>query len=63
MNLLFEAGLRECGQATLADRVRASSLALFDRSGFHEYYDPLTGAGLGGTTFSWTAASWLHMQT
>lgn len=63
MNLLFEAGLRECGETALAERVRASSLALFDASGFHEYYDPLTGAGLGGTTFSWTAASWLHMQT
>lgn len=62
MNLLIEAGLRDSGETALAERVRASSLALFDRSGFHEYYDPLTGAGLGGTTFSWTAASWLHRQ-
>jgi hypothetical protein len=63
MNLMFEVGLRERGETALAGRVRASSLALFDASGFHEYYDPLTGAGLGGTTFSWTAASWLHMQS
>jgi len=63
MNLMFEAGLRERGETALADRIRASSLALFDASGFHEYYDPLTGAGLGGTTFSWTAASWLHLQS
>jgi Trehalase len=63
MNLLIEAGLREQQQTALADRVRACSLALFDASGFHEYYDPLTGVGLGGTTFSWTAASWLHMQS
>jgi len=62
MNLLIETGLRECGETALAERVRASSLALFERSGFHEYYDPLTGAGLGGTTFSWTAASWLWLQ-
>jgi glycogen debranching enzyme len=59
MNLLIEAGLREAGETALAERVEAASLALFDRSGFHEYYDPITGAGLGGTTFSWTAASWL----
>jgi Trehalase len=59
MNLLFEAGLRDAGESALADRIVASSLALFERSGFHEYYDPLTGDGLGGTTFSWTAASWL----
>jgi alpha,alpha-trehalase len=62
MNLLIEAGLREAGEIALADRVRTSSLALFEQSGFHEYYDPLTGAGLGGTTFSWTAASWLHLR-
>jgi alpha,alpha-trehalase len=62
MNLLFEAGLRDAGESALADRIVASSLALFERSGFHEYYDPLTGAGLGGTTFSWTAASWLVRQ-
>jgi glycogen debranching enzyme len=60
MNLLTEVGLRDCGETALAERVRASSLALFDRSGFCEYYDPLTGAGLGGATFSWTAATWLH---
>jgi hypothetical protein len=63
MNLMFEAGLRECGHTALAEHVRASSLALFERSGFHEYYDPLSGAGLGGTMFSWTAATWLHLQS
>lgn len=62
MNLLIATGLREQGQGALADRVDAASFALFERSGFHEYYDPLTGAGLGGTTFSWTAATWLHLQ-
>jgi alpha,alpha-trehalase len=54
--------LRECGHTALADRVRASSQALFDSTGFHEYYDPLTGAGLGGTSFSWPAAIWLWQQ-
>ena len=62
MNLLIEAGLREAGEAALADRVRHSSAALFERSGFHEYYDPLDGRGLGGTQFSWTAATWLYWQ-
>lgn len=59
-NLLIEAGLRDGGETTLADRIERSSLALFEQSGFHEYYDPATGAGLGGTRFSWTAATWLH---
>jgi hypothetical protein len=62
MNLLIEAGLRETGEAALADSIQASSIALFERSGFHEYYDPIDGSGLGGTQFSWTAASWLFRQ-
>lgn len=63
MNLLFETGLRECGHGGPADRIRASSLELFETSGFHEYYDPISGAGLGGRAFSWTAATWLWRQT
>ncbi len=62
MNLLIESGLRDAGEIVLAERVKASSMALFDRSGFHEYYDPIDGSGLGGTQFSWTAATWLHWQ-
>ena len=62
MNLLFETGLRECGHGGPADRIRASSLELFETSGFHEYYDPISGAGLGGRAFSWTAAVWLWRQ-
>ena len=42
------------------DALREVSRRLFEKSGFHEYYDPLTGDGLGGTRFSWTAATWLH---
>jgi Trehalase len=62
INLLIEAGLREAGETVLADHVKTSSMSLFELSGFHEYYDPLNGAGLGGTQFSWTAASWLYRQ-
>jgi len=38
--------------ASLADR----TLDLVARSGFYEYYEPLTGEGLGAKGFSWTAA-------
>jgi len=62
MNLLIEAGLREAGETLLADRIKASSMALFERAGFREYCDPLDGSGLGGAQFSWTAATWLHWQ-
>ncbi len=32
------------------------SLELLDREGFREYFDPLTGEGLGARSFSWSAA-------
>jgi hypothetical protein len=60
MNLLIGQGLQEQGYAAQADTLRAMSRRLFEQSGFCEYYDPLTGRGLGGQGFSWTAASFLH---
>ena len=63
MNLLIAAGLSEIGgPATLAGRIKRSSATLFERSGFHEYYHPLDGRGLGGGQFSWTAATWLYWR-
>ena len=32
------------------------TLRLLDREGFREYFDPLTGEGLGARDFSWSAA-------
>jgi alpha,alpha-trehalase len=36
-------------------------LRLPDRSGFYEYFDPMTGEGLGGPDFTWTAAIYLTL--
>lgn len=49
-------GLRRYGYHDLADALAARGLALLEQSGFWEYYHPLTGQGLGGSTFSWAAA-------
>jgi hypothetical protein len=54
-------GLRRNGRADLAARIRHESLALVERAGFAEYFNPLTGAPLGGSAFSWTAAMYLHL--
>jgi alpha,alpha-trehalase len=62
MNLLIENGLRKAHHEDLADRIEASSRELFEAGGFHEYHDPISGAGLGGRAFSWTAAVWLWRQ-
>ncbi len=63
INLLVARGLQEQGHSELAERIRADSLALFENAGFHEYFHPNTGAGLGGKDFSWTAATYLHWMT
>jgi hypothetical protein len=55
-NYLIADGLGRAGNADLAARIRRDSLDLIEKSGFSEYYDPATGAPLGGGSFSWTAA-------
>lgn len=60
INLLVARGLQEQGHADLYKRVRFNSERLFEGAGFHEYFHPETGSGLGGKDFSWTAAVYLH---
>jgi Trehalase len=50
-------GLAAQGRADLAERLRQDALELVATSGFWEYFDPLTGEGLGGPDFTWTAAA------
>jgi hypothetical protein len=35
--------------------IEDASLALVERSGFREHYNPETGAGLGARDFAWSA--------
>lgn len=61
VNWMLIDGLRRNGRADLAGRIRHDSLALVERMGFAEYFNPLTGDPLGGSEFSWTAAIYLHL--
>ena len=54
-NWYISRGLRRHGQADLARHIEDRSAALVERSGFREYYNPLTGEGHGAVDFSWTA--------
>ncbi|HHY51519.1 MAG TPA: hypothetical protein GYA10_17440 [Alphaproteobacteria bacterium] len=56
MNYMIADGLRRVGETGVADHIVRSSLELIARSGFAEYYDPLTGEPCGGGRFTWTAA-------
>jgi len=60
INMLVAQGLADHGHVVLAQRLKQQSRVLLEATGFHEYYDPLTGDGLGGAEFSWTAATYLH---
>ena len=59
MNMMAGTGMAEAGMAAEAARIRADTVALIDRNGFAEYFDPRDGTPAGGGTFTWTAAIWL----
>ncbi len=55
-NWMIIDGLRRYGFHEEAERIKQVSLELVDKSGFHEYFSPISGFGAGITPFSWTAA-------
>jgi hypothetical protein len=61
VNWMLIDGLRQNRLTELARRIRRDSLALVERAGFVEYFNPLSGEPLGGSGFSWTAAMYLHL--
>jgi hypothetical protein len=56
VNWMLYDGIKRAGRHDLAARIRRDSMAVAARSGFREYFDPITGEGLGGTGASSTAA-------
>lgn len=52
-NWLVYHGLKRYGRHSEAMQLRRDSLRLLRRSGFREYYNPLTGQGLGAQDFTW----------
>src|SRR6185436_746689 len=60
-NWIIVEGLRDAGEHTLADELRARTLDLVEQSGFAEYFSALNGRGHGASEFSWTAALTLDL--
>ena len=56
LNWVLHRGLARYGFLELAERIRKTVVELARDGGFWEHYDPLTGKGHGGDSFSWTAA-------
>ncbi len=61
VNWLIWLGLLKYGYNDAAERIRQGIFELAANHGFREYYDPFTGRGLGGKSFSWTAALVIDM--
>jgi neutral trehalase len=55
-NWLIIDGLRRYGFEDHAEALRESTLEMVERQGMWEYFDPLTGQGVGASDFSWTAS-------
>ncbi|MEE1612999.1 MGH1-like glycoside hydrolase domain-containing protein [Microvirga sp. CF3016] len=59
INWLICDGLRRNGSEDLARQIEQGTVRAIENAGFCEYFDPTTGEGLGGDTFSWTAAAYM----
>ncbi len=61
INWYLAKGLRKYGHHEDAEWIENTLLELPIRHGFHEYYEPQTGKGLGASRFSWTAALFIDL--
>ena len=59
VNWMICEGLKYYGYHDLSQKIRIQTLGLISKLGFYEYYHPLGESGLGGSSFSWTAAVYL----
>jgi len=55
-NWLIIDGLKRYGYKEHAEALRESMLEAVKEHGFYEYFNPMSGEGLGAPDFSWTAA-------
>jgi len=54
INWFIVRGLRHHGYNEIADEIVEKSKTLIERSGFREYFNPLTGEGYGARDFGWS---------
>ncbi|KXI28797.1 MGH1-like glycoside hydrolase domain-containing protein [Paraglaciecola hydrolytica] len=60
INWMIALGLEAYNYPQLSEKIKNSSLALINKSGYFEYFNADTGEGCGGGDFSWTAAIALY---
>jgi glycogen debranching enzyme len=57
LNWLLARGLRQHALVEEAEALERTTVDMVGAAGMREYYDPITGDGLGADEFSWTAAA------
>ena len=60
MNYLIAKGTLENKKDAISKKIISTTVNAIELSGFAEYFDPINGRGLGGNSFSWTAAMYLE---
>ena len=58
---IVEDGLRQAGEAELADTISERFRRLCERNGFAENFDAVTGQGLRDRAYTWTASVYLAL--
>jgi hypothetical protein len=61
VNWMIADGFAAAGKPAMAARILADTRHLIEASGLSEYFDPLSGRGVGGGDFSWTSAIYLML--
>jgi hypothetical protein len=61
VNWMIAEGFSAAGDGRLAAEIRDHTRTLIETAGLAEYFDPITGRGLGGADFSWTSAIYLML--
>lgn len=62
VNFMIGDGLSKAGETALVERLKEDSMRLIRKSGFAEYYDPITAEPCGGPQFTWTAAMVIELM-
>ena len=60
-NWLIIKGLEQYELSAHAQTLRQRTLDMITKGGWHEYFSPLTGEGVGANNFSWTAALYIDL--
>jgi hypothetical protein len=63
INWLIMEGLTSSGYLGDAQRIRGAAMELAEKTGFHGYWDVITGAPHGTDSFSWSAALYIDMAS